>query len=449
MTKKFFAHVLPAMLAFAFSGLYTIVDGFFIGRSIGDAGLAAVNIAFPLTALIQAVGTGIGMGGAVQISVCRGKNDARGEERYLSGTLVLLAASGVCLTAALVILGRPVLASLGAQGDVLEAALSYLNVIALGTLCQLCATGFTPLLRNCGASMRAMFAMIAGFAVNIALDALFVRVLHYGMAGAAWATVAGQAVTVVPCALFLLKKARAIPVESWRPRGRTAAAILRVAVSPFGLTMSPNVILMLMNKSAVIYGGETAVAAYAVVSYVTAVIQLLLQGVGDGSQPLISFYLGMDQLLLAKKVRGLAFAFSGGVALLNMAALYALCPHIPGFFGASSDASPIAAGALPIFLLGFPFIAFCRTAASYFYAVRSNALAYVMVYGEPLLLSVLLALFLPKALGLSGVWLSVPLAQMFLALTGLILLSRGPKQAKQSESESKSGEESGTVPAAP
>ena len=75
MLKKFFKSVLPSMAAFTFSSLYCIVDGFFVGRNVGDAGLAAVSIAYPLTALMQALGTGIGMGGAIQIATSRGKKE--------------------------------------------------------------------------------------------------------------------------------------------------------------------------------------------------------------------------------------------------------------------------------------------------------------------------------------------------------------------------------------
>ncbi|MGO0861877.1 MATE family efflux transporter, partial [Clostridioides difficile] len=80
--KQFLKNVLPSMLAFAFSGVYAIVDGWFVGRNIGDAGLAAINIAYPLTALIQAIGTGIGMGGAIQIAICLGRGD-EDENKYL------------------------------------------------------------------------------------------------------------------------------------------------------------------------------------------------------------------------------------------------------------------------------------------------------------------------------------------------------------------------------
>mgnify|MGYP000677297335 CR=1 FL=1 len=109
MLRRFIGAVLPSMLAFAFSGLYTIVDGFFIGRNIGDIGLAAVNIAYPLAALVQAVGTGIGMGGAVWISLYRGKGDREREEECLGNTLTTLFLGGLLLMAVLFALCGPVL----------------------------------------------------------------------------------------------------------------------------------------------------------------------------------------------------------------------------------------------------------------------------------------------------------------------------------------------------
>lgn len=425
MYRSFFRQVLPAMLAFAFSGLYTIVDGFFIGRNTGDVGLAAVNIAYPLAALIQAVGTGIGMGGAIQCAVARGQGEKERENACLGNTLSLLAAAAVVLTAALTLGSRPALKLLGAENAVLENGVTYLRILAAGALFQLCATGFTPLLRNYDGAITAMGAMIGGFVTNIALDFLFVAVLQYGVAGAAWATVIGQLATVVPCGLFLMKKCRGIGKDAFRVRRRLALSIAAVGVSPFGLSISPFLVIVLMNRSAIQYGGETAVAAYAVISYVAAITYLLLQGIGDGSQPLMSLYAGMGKQAEAARVRNLAYGFAGIVALGTMTAIIALRGKIPGIFGASGETAAAASAAFPLIAAGFLFVAFCRTTTAYFYAGQKNRLAYVMVYGEPLLLLGML-LTVPSLLGLQGVWLATPAAQAGLCLVGLLLLKREP-----------------------
>ncbi len=430
MTRTFFRQVCPAMIAFAFSGLYTIVDGFFIGRNLGDVGLAAINLAFPLAAIVQAVGTGLGMGGAVKLSYHRGRGEPERQRLYLGNTITALLGCSALAMVVLWLVSRPLLMLFGAQGAVLDAGVTYLRVILLGTVFQLCATGFAPLLRNYDASVLAMGAMVAGFVTNIVLDWLFVSVYQWGMAGAAGATIIGQAVTVIPCVWFLFRRVHGLKLSDFRLHGDTVRSIFQIGLSPFGLTVSPFIVIILINKSAAVYGGDVAVAAYAVISYIVAIVQLLLQGIGDGTQPLMSVYFGRqdrDAILFTRK---LAFSFAAATAVLCAGALMLLQPLIAGFFGASAQAAPLIAQSLPIFIASFLFTAFCRTATSYFYATQKNSFAYLMVYGEPILLAVLLAFVFPRLLGLTGVWLSIPCTQCLLSTLGILLLLLERRQEK-------------------
>ena len=143
--RNFWRNVLPSVIAFAFSGVYSIVDGMFVGQGVGDAGLAAINVAWPVTALVQALGTGLGMAAAVVLSVCIGRRDAAEEHRALGSTAVLLLLAGVLSTALLALLYRPLLPLLGAEGSVLAYADSYTRVIVLGSLFQVLGTGLVPL----------------------------------------------------------------------------------------------------------------------------------------------------------------------------------------------------------------------------------------------------------------------------------------------------------------
>lgn len=424
MRKRFFSYVLPAMLAFAFTGLYTIVDGFFVGQNIGDLGLAGINIAFPMVALIQAIGTGIGMGGAIQISVDKGRGLKESEDATFGNTLILLLLSGIIMTGFMYFLNQHILVLLGAEGEVLATASDYLRVIAIGSLFQLCACGFTPLLRNYDQSILAMTAMICGFVTNILLDWLFVSVFKYGVAGAAWATIIGQIMTVIPCGWFLLKKCRTLSLRHFTFTQTITTNIIKIGLSPFGLTMSPYLVMILINKWAVIYGGEVAVATYAVISYVTSIIFLLLQGVSDGSQPLISLCIGTGELNKALQIRKLAYIFSVLIALVTGAGILLLCQQIPILFGASESVTAMTQQTLPIFVSGFLFVAFCRVTTSYFYAAQKNMAAYIMVYGEPILLILLLAAVLPQIMKLQGVWVSAVMAQLLLAIIGLTLVHR-------------------------
>ncbi|MFR9215804.1 MAG: MATE family efflux transporter [Ruthenibacterium sp.] len=428
LDKRFFACVLPSMLAFALSGVYAIADGFFVGNALGDEALAAINIAYPLTAFLQAVGTGIGMGGAIQYAICLGGREAYYKDRYFGLSLLLLCAAGLALTLGLLLCAPALLCLLGAGGGILALGQEYLRFIALGAIFQVMGTGLVPFLRNMGGAVAAMAAMMAGFVTNIVLDYTFVWVLPYGMAGAAVATVLGQAVTLAVCAVFLVLKRHK---PRLRPDGESAAMVKRVlavGLSPFGLTFSPNLTLVLVNKSAALVGGDAAVTCYAPISYIISVTLLLLQGVSDGSQPLVSMAHGRGDARAARHTRNATYLFSAAVAAVCMAGLFALRGQAAALFGASPQVTRRVAAVLPVFLAGLLPAAFSRMTTSYFYATARNSGAYLLIYGEPLLLFALLLVLPGEAGGIWGTWAAVPLSQALAALLCAGLLWAGHRR---------------------
>lgn len=205
--------------------------------------------------------------------------------------------------------------------------------------------------------------------------------------------------------------------------------IFLIGLSPMGLTLSPNLALMMLNKASAVWGGAVAVAAYAVTGYVITVIYLLLQGVGDGTQPLISFYRGMGETQKTKQLRTMAYWTALFTALLNLLLLVVLRCQIPVFFGASTEAGALTAHMLPLFSIGAVFLSFCRISTSYFYSIRRNSLAYILVYGELVFLGIFL-LILPRFLGTDGVWYSVPASQFLLFVLAVFFILREKKPAQ-------------------
>lgn len=256
--REFIRYVLPSMLAFALSGIYSITDGFFVGNELGDGALTAINVAYPLTAFIQATGTGIGMGGAVLFTLAAASASPEGKRKYFGISLVLLALSGAALTALIFLVSPPVLRIFGAEGETLALAEEYIRFIALGSLFQVLGTGLTPFIRNMGGTVTAMSAMIAGFVTNIVLDYLFVWVLPWGMTGAAVATVIGQAATFCVCLGYLVVKKQKPDFRFGGRAFRFAGKTLLVGVTPFGLAFSPNFMLIFVNFSASAVGGQFA-----------------------------------------------------------------------------------------------------------------------------------------------------------------------------------------------
>lgn len=431
MRNNFLKYVLPSMLAFAFSGLYSVVDGLFIGRSVGDLGLAAVNFAYPITVLIQGIGTGIGIGGAVGISIARGKMDKENENGFFGNTLILLAISCLILTTVLYAFSSPLLSIFGAKATTFVYALEYIKIIILGATFQILANGLAPIIRNYGKTVLAMVSMILGFITNIVLDWLFIMKLGYGMKGAALATIIGQFVTMLPCILFLIAKAKHMLPFQFKIKKTYTNNILKTGLSPFGSAMAPYIVILVMNKYAFNYGGDEAVASYAIVSYVVSFILLLMQGVGDGSQPLMSYYLGHKEYDNVVKVRNLAYKFAVGVALLCTVLVVLLRKQIPVLFGASEKAFQITSEILPIFAIGFVFLAFTRVTTSYFYATKNNASSYTLIYGEPIISCILLIFVLPRIFELNGVWYSIPATHILLFLTSVFFILKEKNSNKK------------------
>lgn len=176
-SKKFFRFVMPSILAFALSGIYSIVDGYFVGNNVGDAGMTAINVVFPVVSILQALGTGIGMGGSIQYSILKAAGKEENALKYLRATITCLLISSILMPLIVLPLMTPILKILGATGIIAEYGRSYLSVVILGSFCQIFGTGMTPLVRNNGGASFSMFTMISGFITNVILDYTFVWVL--------------------------------------------------------------------------------------------------------------------------------------------------------------------------------------------------------------------------------------------------------------------------------
>ncbi len=348
-TKAFFKYVFPSILSFALSGVYAIVDGYFVGNSLGDIGLSAVNIAYPIVAFVQAAGTGIGMGGAIYYSISKAEGKEKEAGMFVSGTNWLMIVLSVILTALILCWRNPMLKLLGASGAMLSLAEEYIVVVTIGSILQIFGTGLVPFIRNLGSSFYAMIAMMAGFAANIILDYLFVWVWDQGMTGAAFATVIGQGITMLFALAYIIQKKQFTLKIPFSKLGRVSSSVLKIGIAPFGLAMSPNISLIIINRFSASYGGESAIAVYACIAYMICIIYLIFQGVGDGSQPLISRCYGERDFVRLKNIRRLAYGFAMLLALAGCVLLYLTKGKLGLLFGTSGDVNKEVSQIIPIF----------------------------------------------------------------------------------------------------
>lgn len=419
--KLFFRYVIPSIFSFALSGVYAIVDGFFVGNTIGDIGLSAINVAYPISALLQALGTGIGMGGAVRYSIFKASGDEKQAREYIAGAMWFMLAVSALSTVLVYFGADAMLRTLGAQGELLSLGTEYIKIIAIGAVLQIVGVALVPFMRNYGGSFWAMAAMVGGFLTNIVMDYALVWVYNTGMFGAALATIIGQGVTML-IAVFYCAYKRNITFQIPLSRvGSVLASICRVGLAPFGLSLTPNISLILINRFSVSYGGDSAVAVYACIAYIICIIYLILQGVGDGSQPLMSRYYGEGSYAKLNSVRRMAYNFAILLALIGAAVIFIARRDIGVLFGTSSAVNAEVARIMPIFLLSIPFVAITRIITAGFYATEKSLLSYILTFIEPVLMLVLM-LILPHLFGGQiMIWWSSVFARILTALLAIAL----------------------------
>ena len=394
-----------------------------MGNSLGDVGLSAVNIAYPIVAFIQAVGTGIGMGGAIYYSINKAEKKEKEARMFTAGANWLMIAFSVILTVGVLCWYNPLLRLLGASGKMLSLAEEYIVVVTFGTILQVFGTGLVPLIRNLGGSFYAMIAMMAGFISNIILDYLFVWVWEQGVAGAAIATVIGQGVTMLIALVYIIQKKQFTLKIPFSKMGRVVMSVLKIGIAPFGLAMSPNISLIIINRFSASYGGESAIAVYACIAYMICIIYLIFQGVGDGSQPLISRCYGEGDFARLKNIRRLAYAFAMLLAVIGCVVMYLTRGSLGLLFGTSNDVNVEVAKIIPIFLISVPFVAVTRVTTASFYASEKSALSYLLTFIEPVLMLLLMLLLPPLFGGQVMIWWSTVIARILSAILALLLKS--------------------------
>lgn len=430
--KLFFRYVIPSMISMLTAGVYTLVDGFFVGWGAGNDGLAAINVAFPLSLLIVACGEMIGTGGAINIALARGRGARRTADLFLGNSLALLVPAAVLL-AGLIPFLNPILSAVGAAPALLPAAREYAVITLGGGIFMMAAVCLVAAMRNDGAPKLAMAIMVAGLAANIVLDWLFVLVLHGGVAGSAWATVLSQAICFALAAGYFAagRSHFRFSRRCFRLKRRIVRRIIPAGLPSFGVQISVAAVILLHNRQALLYGGVAAVAAYAIISYVEAMILMLQQGIGLGIQPVVSFLHGAGDTERREKIARygvISAVLIGAGGLLLSAGGYRL---IPALFNASGDVVAVAGRGLIISAAVYPFLGLQKVSEAYFQAMDRPGMASLLVYLDCFLVLPLSLLLLPLWRGADGIWAAMPVSKLLMFGVVLLLWRRSAQEAAE------------------
>ncbi len=418
LSRLFWRYVTPTVAAMLITGIYVTIDGIFVGHVLGQDGMAGLMLAYPICAVLYAVGALIGMGASSLVSFYLGQGNPAKARHIVGNALVMVLLASALLSFIGIRYGEPMLAWMGAEGEIFTAGLSYLQAYAWLGVFAVLSMAFSSLLRNDGRPGFVTLIMVVGGLLNVLLDYLLMVVFPFGLAGVATATMLSQAVTGLACLwhFFTPRSQLRISWDTLRPDLRLMGETVRLGISSFLMYLYLSVVLALHNKALLAVGTSLHVAAYGVISYTEAFFYLVFEGIAMGIQPIASFNAGAGHWRRVLRIRNLALGVTLGIALCAMFPLY-LWPEAAVYLFAGDNATllPVASLGIWLYFWGLPMEGLLLVGATYFQAINRARIASLLTGGKLVLIGGFLWGF-STLWGVPGVWLALPTCSSLLVL---------------------------------
>lgn len=420
----------PSIIAMLVSSLYNIVDQFFIGRSIGELGNAATNIAFPLTISCVAIALLFGIGGASAFNLAMGKGDKEKAIYYIGNAVVMMLGCGIVLTIITQLFLDPMLKFFGSPAEVLSYASTYTRITSFGFPFLILAAGGGHLIRADGSPKFTMICNLTGAVINTILDALFVFVFHMGMAGAAIATIIGQMISGGLAFYYLHHyKTATIRKEHLVIRRKFIGRIMTLGAAPCSNQLAMMAVQILMNKSLSFYGalspyGESIpLASAGIITKVNQVFFSFIIGISQGLQPIVSYNYGAEKYDRVKKAYIRAVSYGFGISVTAFLMFQLLPRQIIALFGEGSDEYyQFAISYFKIFLL-FTFLNFLQPITSNFFtAIGKPQKGIFLSLTRQILFLLPLILILPLLIGIDGILYAGPVADFIAGMVAILMI---------------------------
>lgn len=305
VSKAFCKLALPAIAAQLINILYNLVDKMFIGRipAIGKQALAGVGVTAPVILAISAFAALVSMGGAPKASIFMGRGEHEQAEKVMGSCTWLLIMLSVVLTGIMMIFGRSILLVFGASEDTITYAADYMNIYCFGTLFTQLTLGLNAFITAQGKTLISMCNAAVGAVTNIVLDAVFINGIGMGVRGAALATVISQGISACFVIRYLItsKSSLRLRLRNIRFDGQMIWPCILLGTSPALMQLTENMVAISFNTSLQRYGGDMAVASMSILTSVMQFVMLLLPGLVQGAQPLLSYNLGARNISRVKE----------------------------------------------------------------------------------------------------------------------------------------------------
>jgi putative MATE family efflux protein len=418
-------YALPAIVAMVASSLYNMVDSIFIGQGVGALAISGLAITFPFMNLSAAFGAAIGIGSSTLLSVKLGQRDYGIANKILGNCVMLNLIMGILFGGIGLIFLDPILRFFGASEQTLPYAREYMQIILLGNVITHLYLGLNAMLRASGKPKAAMVITIFTVILNVILDPLFIYALDLGIRGAAIATILSQVVALAMQWLIFSNNTELLhfELEKFSIDGPIVKNITSIGISPFSMNATACFVVIFLNNSLAIYGGDLAVGAYGIANRIAFVFVMVTFGVCQGMQPIAGYNFGAHNY--ARMLEVLRLSIYSGVGVCTLGFLVAML--IPGptasLFTTDETLINISITAIRTMLLMFIPVGAQIVITNFFQSIGKAKISIVLSLSRQLLFLVPLLYILPKYEGITGVWISMPISDAIASVMAIAMLT--------------------------
>ena len=416
----------PAIIAMTASSLYNMVDSIFIGQGVGPLAISGLAITFPFMNLGAAIGAMVGVGASTVTAMELGKKNYAKSCRALANTVMLNVIFGILFTIICLLFLKPILYFFGASEQTLPYAYEYMQVILVGNIITHLYHGLNSVLRASGHPNEAMIATIITVVANVFLDWLFIFPLGMGIRGAAIATVIAQTIPLIYLFKLFLNKNELVHFDrkDFVFDIKIIKDILAIGLSPFLLNSALCVIIILINNGLKRYGGDLSVGAYGIVNRVAFFFTMVVMGITQGMQPIVSYNYGARQFSRVSEALKKAIV----LAIITLCLGCLIGETIPrlvcSLFTTDEDLLNYSVDGMRIVMATFPIIAFPIVIGNFFQSIGKAKTSIVLSLSRQVLFLIPLLIILPHFLGIKGVWWSIPISDVIATILSIIMIYR-------------------------
>lgn len=412
--RRLIRFVIPSVAMMILTSIYGVVDGLFVSNFVGKTPFAAVNLVIPFTMILGAFGFMLGTGGTALVAKTLGEGRQEEANRIFSMLIYFALGLGVLLTIFGIAVLKGIVIKMGADDAMLRHCMIYGRIVLLGIPFYMLQNMFQNFLIAAEKPQLGLIVTIAAGVTNMVLDALFIAVLGWGVAGAAAATVLGQCVGgLVPFVYFARKNSSKLSLVKTRLMGGALFHACTNGSSELVSNVSMSLVGMLYNLQLMKFAGENGVAAYGVIMYVNFIFIAIFLGYAYGSAPIVAFNYGARRTEELQNVlkKSLKLILGTGISLFLIATVFA--GVLSGLFvGYDAELYRLTVRGFHLYAISFLLCGFNIYGSSFFTALNNGVVSAAISFLRTVVFEVAAILILPVFFGVDGIWCAITVAEL-------------------------------------